>query len=134
MPSVRVEDLPRDAPQSGVYLFSEGERHLYVGRTDRLRDRLQEHCRPGSPHNSAPFAFRIAREVTKRIVASYTTEGSRRSLAADPEFGNAFTQAKIRVRQMDVRWVEEPHELRQTLLEIYTAVVLQTPYNDFGNH
>lgn len=131
---VRVTALPKDAPQSGVYLFSEGTRHLYVGRTDRLRERLQEHCRPSSPHNSAPFAFRLAREVTEQLVASYMTEGSRRSLAADPDFRHAFTQAKARVRQMDVRWVEESDALRQALLEIYVAVVLKTAYNDFRNH
>gem|GEM_PF-5895913 len=35
---------------------------------------------------------------------------------------------------MDVRWVEEPDALKQALLEIYSAVVLQAPYNDFRNH
>lgn|SRR6185369_9775475 len=134
MQPVRVTDIPRDAPRSGVYLFSEGARHLYVGRTDRLRRRLQEHCQPSSRHNSAPFAFRLAREITKQLVASYVTEGSRQSLAADPSFRAAFVQAKEQIRQMDVRWVEEPDALKQALLEIYSAVVLQAPYNDFRNH
>jgi hypothetical protein len=134
MPPVRVTALPRSMPETGVYLFSEGTSHLYVGRTDRLRKRLQEHGRPGSPESCAPFAFRIAREVTRRPVASYAPEGSRRSLAGDPVFGPAFVQAKARVRKMDIRWVEETDELRQALLEIYVAVVLQAPYNDFRNH
>jgi hypothetical protein len=33
---------------------------------------------------------------------------------------------------MDVRYVEETDPQRQALLEIYVAVVLETPYNDFG--
>lgn len=31
--------LPLNMRRCGVYLFSEGDDHLYVGRTDRLRDR-----------------------------------------------------------------------------------------------
>ena len=30
--------------------------------------------------------------------------------------------------------VEETDAVKQALLEIYTAVVLKTPYNDFDNH
>jgi hypothetical protein len=35
---------------------------------------------------------------------------------------------------MDLRFVEESDPVRQTLLEVYVAVVLATPYNDFDNH
>ena len=35
---------------------------------------------------------------------------------------------------MELRFVEESEPLRQTLLEIYVAVVLKTPYNDFDTH
>lgn len=52
-------ELPKQLPDAGIYLFTEGDRHLYVGRTNRLRKRLQQHCRPGSPHSSSPFAFRL---------------------------------------------------------------------------
>jgi hypothetical protein len=34
---------------------------------------------------------------------------------------------------MQVRDVEERYPLRQALLEIYVAVVLKTPYNDFNS-
>ncbi len=59
--------LPKVLPKAGVYLFSEGEHHLYVGRTNNIRKRLQQHC-------------------------------------------------------------------RQALLEMYVAVALAAPYNDFDNH
>ena len=35
---------------------------------------------------------------------------------------------------MDIRFVEERNPLIQALLEIYAAVELQTPYNDFDTH
>jgi hypothetical protein len=35
---------------------------------------------------------------------------------------------------MDIRFVEEADPLRQTLLEVYVAVALQTPHNGFDTH
>lgn len=52
----------------------------------------------------------------------------------DPEFVEAFVDAKQRISRMDVRYVEETHPLRQALLEMYVAVALNTPYNDFDTH
>lgn len=51
-----------------------------------------------------------------------------------PEFLTAFDAAKARIRSMDYRFVEEADQNRQALLEIYCAIVLETPYNDFGTH
>ena len=53
---------------------------------------------------------------------------------SNPEFAAAFADAKRRIREMDYRYVEEVDQNKQALLEIYTAVVLNTPYNDFGTH
>jgi len=72
--------------------------------------------------------------MTGLTQASYQPEGSRASLVADPGFAKAFSEAKARVRSMELRFVEEPDPLCQALLEIYAAVVLQTPYNDFATH
>lgn len=128
------EHLPRDIPRRGIYLFSESERPLYVGRSNRIRKRLQDHSRPSSGHNSASFAFRIAREVTGKMKATYSQKGSRAELENDPEFRLAFDAAKARVRAMEVRYVEETDPMRQALLEMYAALSLKTPYNDFDNH
>lgn len=129
-----VPTLSRDIPDRGIYLFSDDAIHLYVGRTNTLRSRLQNHCRPSSPQNKAAFAFRLAREATGQLVASYQTNGSREQLMEDPQFAQAFADAKDRIRQMSVRFVEERDPIRQCLLEVYAAIVLQTPYNDFDNH
>jgi len=137
MDPVTAHPLPRGIPERrarGVYLFSEGEQHLYVGRTNRLRPRLLEHGRPSSGHDSAPFAFRLAREKTGITTATYQTKGSRRELEADPPFAESFTDAKQRVRAMNIRFVEQPDPVSQALLEIYVAVALGTPYNDFDTH
>lgn len=134
MPPVKYGALPRAMPRQGIYLFSEGDSLLYVGRTNRLRQRLREHCLPSSRHSSATFAFRIARSVTGQTRAAYSRSGSRAALSADPTFAQAFEAARARVADMDIRYVEESDATRQALLEIYAATVLQTLYNDFENH
>jgi hypothetical protein len=126
--------LPRKLPDRGVYLFSEGEEHLYVGRSNSLRRRISAHCSPGSDHRKAAFAFRVAREATGRVIAAYKPEGSRSNLAQDPEFSAAFTIAKQRIARMSIRHIEEPHPVVQALLEIYISMALKTKYNDFENH
>jgi predicted GIY-YIG superfamily endonuclease len=134
MQAVTIPTLPKDAPSECIYLFSENDRHLYVGRTRNLRQRLRQHSIPASQHNQAVFAFRLAREKTGRMVAAYSVEESRAALTRNDSFAAAFTDAKKRVRSMQVRYVKETDPLRQALLEIYVAVVLQTPYNDFNTH
>ncbi len=135
MSPVRADCLPKKMPKQGVYLFSENERHLYVGRSNGLKARYGRHCNPGATHRMAAFAFRLAREETGRIKASYKAdEHSRNGLMRDPIFKAAFDQAKSRIRNMQYRFVEETNQTRQALLEIYCAVVLKTPYNDFETH
>ena len=127
--------LPRDMPLSGVYLFTEAGRHLYVGRSKVLRGRYGRHCLPGATYRQAAFAFQLAREATDRTTASYRAgEGSRAGLMLDPDFAAAFMAAKERIRKMEYRYVAEADQNRQALLEIYCAIVLGTPYNDFGTH
>ncbi len=95
---------------------------------------MRQHSIPASQHNQAVFAFRLAREATGRTVAEYTGSGRRESLMLDADFLRAFTDAKARVRNMDLRYVQEDDPLRQALLEIYASVALETPYNDFNTH
>jgi hypothetical protein len=119
----------------GVYLFSERGSHLYVGRSNRLLSRYKNHWMLRKSHREAAFAFRLAREVTGRSRATYREgDGSRSDLVQDANFSLAFTTAKARIREMDYRWVEAVDPVIQCLLEIYAAVALETPYNDFDNH
>ena len=135
MTPVRYANLPRKMPERGVYLFSENDLYLYVGRSNHIRRRLAGHCRPSSSHFSATFAFRIAREETGFIKASYLPAGSRPALVKDLVFGPAFIRAKARIAKMDIRFVEEDNPIRQALLEVYVTVTHKTTrYNDFDNH
>jgi predicted GIY-YIG superfamily endonuclease len=119
----------------GIYLFSEGDNHLYVGRTRNLFQRYGKHAKRSSSSNQASFAFLLTREATGHTLAGYHRGGlSREALMLDPELAKAFTEAKERVRRMDCRYVEEGDPTCQALLEIYCAVALETPYNSFVTH
>ena len=135
MPAITPVTLPSKMFRKGVYLLSEGEKHLYVGRSNDIKKRISGHSRPGATHRMAAFAFRLAREATGNLIATYKNgEGSRSTLMEDENFVAAFDAAKARIRKMNLRFVEENDPVRQALLEIYVAVVLNTPYNDFDNH
>ena len=131
-----VEQLPAtdNMPIAGVYLFSEGDTDLYVGRSDTIRSRLQSHCRPSSDHHSATFAYRLATEITRIKPIKYSPDSSRDKVQVLPEFAPVFVEQKARIRKMDVRFVSEPAPLKQALLEMYAAISLETPHNNFDNH
>ena len=98
---LKFGELPTTMPASGVYLFSEGPTHLYVGRSNRLRKRYFLHCRPGSQQNQASFAYKLAREALGLSKPSYTGgKQSRSGLAATAE----FIEALSRRRHASGRW------------------------------
>lgn len=135
MPAVKPSQLPKQMPKAGVYLLSEAGEYLYVGRSNDIRGRIQRHSRPGATHRMAAFAFRLARHATGQLVASYKKgEGSREALMSDASFAKSFDEAKARICEMDLRYVEETDPVRQCLLEVYVAVVLKAKHNDFDNH
>ena len=119
--------LPRQMPKEGIYLFSENNEPLYVGRTRRLKERLREQSRV----EGEVFAFRLAREETGYTEVTYTTKGSREDLMKKPDFQEAMRDALSRIQKMNVQFVEESDPVKQTLLEIYVAVALETKYNSF---
>jgi hypothetical protein len=135
MTPCRAGALPKIMPTQGVYLFSEGDAHLYVGRSNKIRARWGRHCNPGATHRMAAFAFKLAREMTGRLTASYKDdENSRKNLMLNPAFRAAFDEAKRRIRAMDFRFVEERDQNAQALLEIYCTLALSARYNDFNTH
>lgn len=99
MKPVRYGQLPLSMPEKGVYLFSEGRKHLYIGRSKVLRKRYYRHFRS---YHGATFAFLIARNETGRLTRSYKRgDDSRDGLMQDEIFGGAFAAAKLRMRAMD---------------------------------
>lgn len=132
MSPVEASKVPIDTPVGGVYLFSEGEAHLYAGRTKRpIRERIRNQF--GTNPSAASFPWLIARKATDRK-ATYRRKGSRKELLQDPEFRTAYDDARARIRKMRVRYVHEPEPFRQALLEIYVAVITAARYNDFDTH
>lgn len=131
MDAVTADKISPNTPRGGVYLFSEGKRHLYAGRTKRkISFRIREHFNSA---DDCPFAWLLARHETGKK-ATYRKEGSRADLLSDPTFKAIYDCARDRIRKMQVRYVCEPDPLRQTLLEIYVSVATQTKYNDFDTH
>lgn len=77
---------------------------------------MRQQSTPAARYNQAVFAFRLAREATGHTSAAYSTTGGQLALSKDSEFAKAFTAAKARVRQMDLRFVEETDPVQQALL------------------
>jgi hypothetical protein len=71
MAPCRAGAFPQSLPKQGVYLFSESDAHLYVGRSNKIRARWGRHCNPGATHRMATFAFKLARKTTGKLTASY---------------------------------------------------------------
>jgi len=119
-------------PLAGLYIFSEDGHALYVGRTNKMRKRLQYHTR--NNHGQAIFAFLLAREQTGNKKATYKKEGSRDDLLSQPAFRSVFDSARERIKRMDVQFIEEMNPIRQALLEICASLQAKAKYNDFDDH
>lgn len=127
---------PRNQKVAGVYLMSEGDVHLYVGRSNSIVDRFYAHRRASSGDGVAAFAYRLACLTSGRTTVSYVSghPDNRKIKMADSEFLEHFSEAKARIRLMDFRYVEEADPVKQAILEVYCAVALGTPHNTFDNH
>jgi hypothetical protein len=126
-----VHRAPR-AP--GIYLYSEDDRWMYVGRTRDLARRWADHTRPSSSINSASFAFNIAKRAA--VARGVNVASGRSQLAVEPTFASAFIEAKARVREMDYRFVRVDSPVLSTVGEVYAAMVLGTEgdFNEFETH
>ena len=120
-------------PRRGIYVFFEEGRPIYVGRSNRMKGRIQEHGRPSSTHNSAPFAFNVGKKAAGKKGVDVSEK--RAELEKDPTFAPLFSEAKERVSRMWVRVIEIDDPILQTLFEVYACIALRTTeYNDFDTH
>ena len=126
-------DHLRNIPERGIYVFYEREQPIYVGRSNRLRQRLLEHGRPSSRHNSATFAFNLAMEAATEG-GNTIPDATRTEIENIPRFSSLYSQAKGRVAAMKIRVVEITDPIEQTIFEVYAALALDTTYNDFDTH
>lgn len=106
---------------------------MYLGQSRNLQRRLRQHTSPASTHDQAPFAFNLARRKAEQL--SLQVVGTRKQLADDPDFGPLFEQARERVAQMDVQFIEIEDALRRYVFEPYASQVLGTgEFNSFETH
>lgn len=156
------EKKPPAAGGRGIYLFSEGETPLYVGRTGitaRARaagkdprtsflHRWNQHTASGSSPNSAPFAMKLARELAnclglegprelkERFGLRRTEEWwSLRTMSEPPDYYLAFQAAKSFIGELNFQVIafdDDVRGVRSHMAEVYMDVVLQTTYGDFS--
>jgi hypothetical protein len=118
----------------GIYLFSEGPNPIYVGQTRNLHQRLRQHTSLSSKENSAPFAFNVALREAQQD-PSMDTSGTRKEIAARPEFASLFRASRQRVAQMNVQVIELDDPVTRTIFEVYAARVLGTDeFNVWETH
>lgn len=123
----------QNVPAKGIYVLYEKSRPIYVGRSNRMRQRLKEHGQDRSTHNSATFAFKLAKESAAEL--GLNVKRKRAILEKDPKFSEVFGQAKQRVAKMRFRFVPIEDQVSQTLFEVYAILKLRTfKYNDFVTH
>jgi hypothetical protein len=119
-----------DSP--AVYVFFENETAVHVGRTNKLRRRVQGH---GSrSHYSATFAFKETRRLTDNVRASYRKIGSRAALMEDAHFCGEFERQRERLKKFGIKYLVVDDPIDQYLLELYAALEYKTSLTEFDNH
>ena len=132
-PLLNRNDLS-DVPKQGVYILYHKGKPVYVGRSNNIRSRIQQHSRPSSRHNSASLAFRIAKDNMSRNTA-IPRFIKRKELEEAPGFAQEFFLARMMVANMKIRVIEITDQVEQALFEIYAALALKTTkYNEFSTH
>lgn len=124
-------EVRRFPTKPGVYLISDGEGHLYVGRCKDIRQRMRNHG--GNSPASSTFAFRLACQAIGRVV-SYKKGDGRKELMADEKFRGAFLRNVKNIRLMKVRYIVIEDDVSQHLFELYVHLALKTPHNSFATH
>ncbi len=124
----RSWDQYSDAPHTGVYVFYEKGKPIYVGRSRNLRRRIREHGAASSERYSATFAFKLLRQKLS------DPKGKAADIERDHK--EEYHQQRERVRMMTFRAVSITNQLEQTLFEVYAIIEMGTApqYNDFETH
>ena len=117
-----------EAPQKGIYVLYENCEPIYVGRSNNMRRRIQEHGADSSDRHSATFAFKLLREALN--------DPKGRAEDIERENKEEYRRQRERVRAMTFRATSITDQVEQTLFEIYATIEMGTApkYNDFETH
>jgi len=129
-PFITKDDF-KNLPKKGIYVFYENGLPIYVGRTNRMKNRLMEHSQQSSGHTSATFAFNLAKEKAKNTTIDL--DQRRKDLETDPLFSSIYAEQKVRVSKMKIKVIDIEDPVVQTLFEVYAHLELKTQ-NEFENH
>jgi hypothetical protein len=122
----------KNIPKRGIYVFYEDNKPIYVGRSRNLTQRFRQHRQQSSDQHSATFAFMIARQDAEK--KGVNVNKTREELQKDRDFLPFFINAKKRVSEMQVKVIRIDNPVKQTLFEVYAALELKTPYNNWDTH
>lgn len=119
-------------PDRGIYVFYEGDKALYVGRSNQIWQRIQTHGREGATYNQATFALRLlAKEYNLEI--GHRAPADRSQIAG--EYAEEFRGQKRRVRRMTLRAVAVTDDTASYFFEAYAILALgTTEFNKFEPH
>ena len=98
-----------------------------------MKERLKEHGRRSLGHTSATFAFIMAKKKAKRS-GEIDLSQKREALERDPKFKPIYDQMKERILKMQIKVVKIQNPVEQTFFEVYAALELKTPHNEWRNH
>ena len=106
-PPIPADECPSVPKKPGLYMFTEGNRVMWVGKATNLRQRIEHHTHyhhRGRHRTTSLLASTLANNMAARATG-------RRKDASDPSFRKAVLEGAARIRErMEVRWilVEDP--------------------------
>ena len=116
-------------PPKGVYALYENGEAIYVGRSNRMRQRIREHGANSSRHESATFAFKLLREAVGEPEGHRSSKTRKELQELHPR---EYEEQRLRIRNMTVRVVEIEDQRVQAVFETYAILALGTTrYNTF---
>lgn len=125
-PKTILQRMGKTADFSACYVLID-DAPFYVGISRTAIQRLRDHVR-GSDHWTASLAHTMA-------VRESGYRGTRNAAAENAAYAEAFTQAKNRLSEGNVAFVEIENPVELYLLEVYAAMELDTSeWNSFATH
>jgi len=111
----------------GCYVLIDRGRPIYVGISQAVVQRLQQHVK-GKSHYDASLAYRMALE-------SVPHKGTRDQAMSSDAFKEAFEESKSYLMKLSVAYIQVGNPVELYLFELYCSMELDTAeWNTFATH